>query len=390
MKYVVVFGTRPEAIKLAPVIQTLKQQSDMECIVCVTGQHREMLDQVLHIFNITPDHDLAIMQPNQDIFDITSNILNKIKRVLLKEKPDVVIVQGDTSTCMATALAAFYLKIPVAHIEAGLRTGDMYSPFPEEMNRCLVSRIAQWHFAPTQYTAENLLKEGINKNAIFVVGNTVIDALLWMVNKLEQSNCDVANEEVRAISKQEKPIILITGHRRENFGKGMENVCNAVLQLAQKHSEWLFVYPVHLNPHVQQPVNDMLGSQNNIKLIEPLEYASFVYLMDKAKLIISDSGGVQEEAPSLGKPVLVTREVTERIEAIDAGTVVLVGTGTDTIIKEVESLMRDQERYATMSRIRNPYGDGSAAKKIVQTLVAEASGEKHKEFESGTSNSRYL
>ncbi|MCH9743676.1 MAG: UDP-N-acetylglucosamine 2-epimerase (non-hydrolyzing) [Gammaproteobacteria bacterium] len=390
MKYVVVFGTRPEAIKLAPVIQTLKQQSDMECIVCVTGQHREMLDQVLHIFNITPDHDLAIMQPNQDIFDITSNILNKIKRVLLKEKPGVVIVQGDTSTCMATALAAFYLKIPVAHIEAGLRTGDMYSPFPEEMNRCLVSRIAQWHFAPTQYTAENLLKEGINKNAIFVVGNTVIDALLWMVNKLEQSNCDVANEEVRAISKQEKPIILITGHRRENFGKGMENVCNAVLQLAQKHSEWLFVYPVHLNPHVQQPVNDMLGSQNNIKLIEPLEYASFVYLMDKAKLIISDSGGVQEEAPSLGKPVLVTREVTERIEAIDAGTVVLVGTGTDTIIKEVESLMRDQERYATMSRIRNPYGDGSAAKKIVQTLVAEASGEKHKEFESGTSNSRYL
>jgi len=370
-KILSIFGTRPEAIKMAPVVHALTQHPNIQSAVCVTAQHRQMLDQVLSLFEITPDHDLNIMQVNQDLYDVTSHILNKMKSVLLQEKPDIVLVQGDTTTCFVAALAAFYQKIPIGHVEAGLRTHHLYAPFPEEANRCLVSRIASFHFPPTEGARENLLRENISDKHIIVTGNTVIDALLWMRNKVNTISdwSHIFGHTITKLINDKESIILITGHRRENFGAGFERVCLALKTLAEKHPNWHFIYPVHLNPNVQKPVNDILRNVTNFHLIAPLDYAPFVYLMDKSTLIITDSGGVQEEAPSLGKPVLVTREVTERPEGVAAGVVILVGTNTQRIIFETESLMQDKDRYIRVSRIRNPYGDGKAAERIVDCLA---------------------
>ena len=375
-KVLIVFGTRPEAIKMAPLIKELEKNQDIFDIkVCVTAQHREMLDQVLDIFDIEPDYDLDIMKPNQDLYDITSNILLKIRDVLNDFKPNIVLVHGDTATTFATTLASFYQKIDVGHVEAGLRTGNIYSPWPEEANRKLTAALAKYHFAPTKSAKENLLKEGIKEENIIVTGNTVIDALFLMLEKIEKDNNlkekilnkfqQIFNSQLSILNSQ---FILVTGHRRENFGKGFLNICNALKEIALNNPEINIIYPVHLNPNVRKPVNEILKGVKNIYLIEPLEYPEFVYLMSKSYLILTDSGGIQEEAPSLGKPVLVMRENTERPEAVDAGTVKLVGTNKEKIVKEVENLLKNKIEYDKMSKAINPYGDGKASERIINFL----------------------
>ena len=365
-KCLFVFGTRPEAIKMCHLVNVLKRQDDLEVAVCVTGQHREMLDQVLDIFNIKPDIDLDIMKPDQDLFDITIKILDLMKQVLKKENPDLVLVHGDTSTCFAASLAAFYLKIPVGHVEAGLRTNNKSSPFPEEINRQVTGRISDFHFAPTQISRDNLLRENVIHSSIIVTGNTVIDALLETVEKVNNSPSPVTKELEKALGQRD--VVLVTGHRRENHGDGFERICKALKEIALKKPDLEIVYPVHLNPNVLEPVNKHLSGIENIKLIEPLSYPDFIWLMNRSKLIITDSGGVQEEAPSLGKPVLVMRDTTERPEAVDAGTVILVGTDTEIIVSEVLDLLLNNDRYNRMSKLHNPYGDGNACKRIVSFI----------------------
>ncbi|GAB1452035.1 UDP-N-acetylglucosamine 2-epimerase (non-hydrolyzing) [Draconibacterium sp.] len=384
-KILLVFGTRPEAIKMAPLVKALQQKpDDFQTVVCVTGQHREMLDQVLRIFDITPDYDLDIMKPGQDLYEITSRVLLGMRDVLIKVKPDLVLVHGDTTTSTTTALAAFYQQIPVGHIEAGLRTHNIYSPWPEEMNRLITSRIASLNFPPTEISRQNLLSEGIEEKKMIVTGNTVIDALHWVVKKMK-SDSVIQSEIITALTGQGidsdvldswssgRRMVLITGHRRENFGDGFLNICQAIKELATKYPEVDFVYPVHLNPNVKKPVFEILGNKDenlmpNIFLISPLDYLPFVYMMSLSYLILTDSGGIQEEAPSLGKPVLVMRDTTERPEALNAGTVLLVGTDKDKIVKETMRLFNDQEHYSKMSQAINPYGDGHACERIVEFL----------------------
>ncbi|ATG15819.1 TPA: non-hydrolyzing UDP-N-acetylglucosamine 2-epimerase [Providencia alcalifaciens] len=369
MKVLTVFGTRPEAIKMAPLVHALADDADFEAKVCVTAQHREMLDQVLNLFEITPDYDLNIMKPGQDLTDITCRILEGLKAVFADFQPDVVLVHGDTATTMATSLAAFYHRIPVGHVEAGLRTGNLYSPWPEEGNRKIAGHLAQYHFAPTENSRQNLLNESIPDSHISVTGNTVIDALLWVKEKV------MGNQNMMAelagnypFIDPNKKMLLVTGHRRESFGGGFERICHALADIAQAHPDVQVVYPVHLNPNVSEPVKRILHGIDNIILISPQEYLPFVYLMNHAYLILTDSGGIQEEAPSLGKPVLVMRDTTERPEAVDAGTVRLVGTDTQTIVNEVNRLLTDEAEYHEMSRAHNPYGDGHACQRILAAL----------------------
>ena len=374
-----VFGTRPEAIKMAPLVKAFeKHPQDFNTLVCVTGQHREMLDQVLHLFDIAPDYDLNIMKQGQDLYDVTARVLVGMRDVLKEAKPDVVLVHGDTTTSTAAALAAFYQQIPVGHIEAGLRTHDIYSPWPEEMNRQITGRIATYHFAPTPLAQENLLKENILPQNITVTGNTVIDALYAVVEKIQQdqSLSGELTERLQAAgydplrTGQGRRIVLITGHRRENFGEGFRNICRAIKTLSKKYPEVDFVYPMHLNPNVRRPIAEVFGQQHgaNLFFIEPLEYLEFVFLMEKSTLVLTDSGGIQEEAPGLGKPVLVMRDTTERPEALTAGTVRLVGTDYDRITSEVSRLLDDKAYYESMSRAVNPYGDGLACGRIVARL----------------------
>jgi UDP-N-acetylglucosamine 2-epimerase (non-hydrolysing) len=360
-----ILGTRPEAIKLAPLILMLKERSEFEVNVCATGQHKEMLYQALDLFDIKVDEDLQLMKPNQDIMALNANALIHISDYLKRVNPDIVIVQGDTTTVFAAALASFYNKIPVAHIEAGLRTFDKYSPFPEEMNRVLTSRLTTLHFAPTELAKQNLLKEGINSSDVFVTGNTVIDALFLIKDKIQSGLISEPHWVKNLLSNQ---VILITGHRRENFGSGIKSICNAIVELSKKYPDFVFIYPVHLNPNIQEPVKSMLSAQKNISLIEPLDYVSFVALMNKCYLILTDSGGIQEEAPSLGKPVLVMRENSERPEAITAGTARLVGTDKQTIVEEVSKLIEDEFEYNSMAKSINPYGDGNACERIISVL----------------------
>lgn len=359
-----VFGTRPEAIKLCPlIIEFKKSEQDFKVIVCVTAQHREMLDQILRVFNIEPDHDLNIMKDNQSLFQITSTALQEVGKVINSEKPDWVFIQGDTATTFASSLAAYYCKVPIAHVEAGLRTYNKYSPFPEEINRRLTTHLSDLHLAPTETNKNNLIREGIQKENIYITGNTVIDALLWVRNKLNTENrifSDLSEIDFK------KKIILVTGHRRENFGQGFINICEALKEIATRYNDVELVYPVHLNPNVKKPVMNILSGISNIKLLAPLEYEPFVYLMDKSYFIISDSGGVQEEAPSLGKPLLVTRDTTERPEAVKQGSVKLVGTNKEIIIEAASSLLNDREQYLRMSEVKNIYGDGTASKRIVR------------------------
>jgi len=376
-KVLLVFGTRPEAIKMAPLVLAFQEHSqEIEVKVCVTAQHREMLDQVLHIFDIVPDFDLNIMKPGQDLYDVTSNILLGMKEVLTQYQPDVVFVHGDTTTTISTAMSAFYQKIPVAHVEAGLRTGDIYSPWPEEANRKLTSQITKYHLAPTDTSKKNLLKENVDKDDIYVTGNTVIDALFWVLEKIEKNESlksslsETIRSEFSAFGNEER-LVLITGHRRENFGQGFLDICSAIKILAEEHPDVNFVYPVHLNPNVQKPVLKLLSDISNVYLITPLEYEPFVYLMSQAYLILTDSGGIQEEAPSLGKPVLVMRDTTERPEAVEAGTVKLVGTNPSIIINEVNKLLKDESLYESMSQAHNPYGDGKSCQKIVNLIIKE-------------------
>jgi len=368
-KVLLIFGTRPEAIKMAPLVKAFEKEASMEIKVCVTAQHREMLDQVLEIFEITPDFDLNIMKAGQDLFDVTANVLLGLKDVLNVFNPDLVLVHGDTTTTSASALAAFYHKIKVGHVEAGLRTGDIYSPWPEEANRQITGVLANYHFAPTSTSQDNLLKENKKYSDIIVTGNTVIDALFLALDKIE--NNSVLKEQIIASLNaqyqmdENRKLILVTGHRRENFGQGFINICQALKTLAMDNADVDIVYPVHLNPNVQQPVKEILSDVSNIFLIEPLQYENFIYMMSRAYFIITDSGGVQEEAPSLGKPVLVMRDTTERPEAIEAGTVKLVGTNANTIIDEAQILLDDKAAYEKMSRAHNPYGDGKACERIV-------------------------
>lgn len=373
MKVLTIFGTRPEAIKLAPVIKCLEEEPDrFESIVCVTGQHREMLDQALTIFGIVPDYDLKIMNANQSLHGIISKALEGIKNVLERENPSIVVVQGDTTTTFAGSLAAYYAKVPIAHIEAGLRTHDKYRPFPEEINRRLTSQIADVHFAPTEWAKDNLLKENIDQKKIFITGNTVIDALFMMTKRQEdlreQSRLQSILGKNGVYLNRERRVILVTGHRRENFGEGFENICSALKEIASLYKDIDIVFPVHLNPNVQGPVNKILGGIGNVYLIKPLDYEPFIYLMSNSYLILTDSGGVQEEAPSLGKPVLVMRNSTERPEGVKAGTIRLVGTNKEKIIGETIKLLNDDKFYLKMSRAHNPYGDGMASKRIVQKL----------------------
>lgn len=366
-----VIGTRPEAIKLAPLVLAATTDRRTTPIVVATGQHREMLKQVLDLFRIVPDRDLAVMQPGQDLFDVTSKVLIGMRDAIRELAPDVVVVQGDTTSCFVGALAAFYEHVPVAHVEAGLRTHDLTSPFPEEGNRQLTSRLAHFHFPPTDGAAQHLIREGISTDRILVTGNTVIDALLWVrerISAAQDARIDALRAQIPAL-QGDQDMILITGHRRESFGAGFESLCSAIAELAQSNTTWRFVYPVHLNPNVREPVNRLLGSLPNVDLIEPQEYAPFVWLMDRARFILTDSGGVQEEAPSLGKPVLVMREKTERPEAVEAGTVRLVGTDRTRIVSEAQRLIDDPEHYNSMSRAHNPYGDGQACQRIVDALV---------------------
>ena len=381
-KVLLVFGTRPEAIKMAPLVMELQKQKErIETVVCVTGQHREMLDQVLVIFDIKPDYDLNIMKRGQDLYDVTARVLTGMREVLKEIKPDIVLVHGDTTTSTAAALAAFYQQIPVGHVEAGLRTHNIYSPWPEEMNRLLTGRLATYHFSPTPLSRNNLIKESINDRNIIVTGNTVIDALYWVVDKIK-NNKELDNELESVLSKagydvnrldNGKKLVLITGHRRENFGDGFINMCTAIKDLTIKHPNVDFVYPMHLNPNVRKPIHEVFGEDlsglKNMFFIEPLEYLSFVYLMEKSSIVLTDSGGIQEEAPGLGKPVLVMRDTTERPEALNAGTVKLVGTDYNKIVNEVSSLIDDKAAYEKMSKAVNPYGDGLACGRIVNALL---------------------
>ena len=373
-KILIVFGTRPEAIKMAPLVKAFQNSTDaFETKICVTAQHREMLDQVLELFEITPDYDLDIMKTGQDLYDVTSNVLLGMKPALADFKPDVVFVHGDTSTTFAAALASFYQQIQVAHIEAGLRTGNIYSPWPEEANRQLTTQITAYHFAPTMTSRKNLLKENVNERCIEVTGNTVIDALFLALEKIK-NNKQLEAQIIQQLSiknyklQNDKKVILVTGHRRENHGQGFINICTALKEIALTNPDIDIVYPVHLNPNVQKPVKELLNGIDNVYLIEPLQYEQFIYMMDKSYFIITDSGGVQEEAPSLGKPVLVMRDTTERPEALDAGTVKLVGTNTAIIIKEAQILIDDKVAYEQMSRASNPYGDGHACEKVIKFL----------------------
>jgi len=372
-KILIVFGTRPEAIKMAPLVKEFeKHTNDFQTKVCVTAQHREMLDQVLELFEIIPDYDLDIMKPGQDLYDVTCNVLLGLKPVLNDFNPDVVFVHGDTTTTFATSMAAFYQKIKVAHIEAGLRTGNIYSPWPEEANRQLTTQITAYHFAPTSTSKENLRKENVDDKAIAVTGNTVIDALFLALDKIK-SNQALENEIVTKLKSlypfnPERKTILVTGHRRENHGQGFINICEALQSIAEQNNDIDIVYPVHLNPNVQKPVKEILSNISNVHLIEPLQYESFIYLMYKSNFIITDSGGVQEEAPSLGKPVLVMRDTTERPEALEAGTVKLVGTNKDKIIEESQKLLHIKAEFDKMSKAHNPYGDGNACERIIEIL----------------------
>ena len=369
-KILLVLGTRPEVIKLAPLISILKNKTFCEVRVCVTAQHRTMLDQALKIFNIQPDYDLNLMKPGQDLTDITSGVLLGLRNILRNWRPDWLVVQGDTSTTFATSLAGFYEKINIGHVEAGLRTGNIYSPWPEEMNRRLTSSLSTLHFSPTQWAKQNLINANIPEDKIHVTGNTVIDALLQMSEKIKRDATlnDSLKEKFSFLDLQKK-LILVTSHRRENFGEGFENICQALKKLSQR-TNLQIIYPVHLNPNVTEPVNRILGAIDNIYLIEPLDYLSFIYLMNISTLILTDSGGVQEEAPSLGKPVLVMRDTTERPEGVEAGTVKLVGTLTDVIVEETILLLEDDTRYEKIARTHNPYGDGKAAEKIARVLLS--------------------
>ncbi|AAQ65363.1 UDP-N-acetylglucosamine 2-epimerase [Porphyromonas gingivalis W83] len=381
-KVMLVFGTRPEAIKMAPLVKEFQARaSEFDTIVCVTGQHREMLKQVLELFDIKPDYDLEIMKEGQDLYDVTTRVLLGMREVLKKTKPDVVLVHGDTTTSTAAALAAFYQQIPVGHVEAGLRTHNIYSPWPEEMNRQLTGRMATYHFAPTELSRDNLLAEGIATDRIFITGNTVIDALQQVVTRVK-GNADLRNQVSRKllqfgydVNRLEagRRLVLITGHRRENFGEGFLNICRAIQTLSKRFPEVDFVYPMHLNPNVRKPIReifgDNLGGLDNLFFIEPLEYLQFVTLMDRSSIVLTDSGGIQEEAPGLGKPVLVMRDTTERPEAVKAGTVKLVGTDYNQIVDNVEKLLTDNAAYAEMSRANNPYGDGKACSYIADALT---------------------
>ena len=376
-KILIVFGTRPEAIKMAPLIKEFeKYENDFEVKVCVTAQHRSMLDQVLDIFDIHVDFDLNIMKHNQDLYDVTSKVLLKMRNVLREINPELVIVQGDTTTTFATSLASFYEKIPIGHVEAGLRTGNMYSPWPEEMNRKLTSCIARYHFPPTETSKKNLIEEGVDPQSLFVTGNTVIDALFMVIEKIKndkklaKSIKEEINQKGYSVSNG-KNLILVTGHRRENFGEGFINICEALREIAIKYKDFDILYPVHLNPNVQKPVYKILSDLKNVFLIEPIDYLPFVYLMSNSYIIITDSGGVQEEAPSLGKPVLVMRDTTERPEAVDAGTVKIVGTDKGKIVKETGLLIENHKIYNEMSIAHNPYGDGKACQRILKTLKSE-------------------
>ena len=376
-----VFGTRPEAIKMCPLVKEFqKYPNDFRTIVCVTGQHREMLDQVLQIFDVTPDYDLNIMKQGQDLYDVTSRVLLGMRDVLKQEQPDVVFVHGDTTTSTAAAIAAFYQQIPVAHVEAGLRTHNIYSPWPEEMNRQITSRIAAYNYAPTPLSRQNLLQENVSNDTITVTGNTVIDALYMVVDKIKNDqqlgkqlaqNICIAGYDVNRLN-HDKKMVLITGHRRENFGDGFINMCTAIKDLTKKYPDVDFIYPMHLNPNVRKPIHEVFGEDlndlGNMFFIEPLEYLNFVYLMEKCTIVLTDSGGIQEEAPGLGKPVLVMRDTTERPEAVDAGTVKLVGTNYQKIVDNVSQLLDNLEYYNTMSKAVNPYGDGKACERIVNQL----------------------
>lgn len=380
-KIMLVFGTRPEAIKMAPLVKDLQKDTErFKTIVCVTGQHREMLDQVLHLFEITPDYDLNIMKQGQDLYDVTARVLTGMRDVLKEAQPDVVLVHGDTTTSTAAALAAFYQQIPVGHVEAGLRTHNIYNPWPEEINRQITGRIATYHFAPTPLSRQNLLVEGVKEEQIMVTGNTVIDALYMVVDKIKRDKS--LDTELEVLLKNAgydvnrlangKKLVLITGHRRENFGDGFIHMCTAIKDLTQKYPDVDFVYPMHLNPNVRKPIHEVFGEDlsnlGNMFFIEPLEYLSFVYLMEKSTIVLTDSGGIQEEAPGLGKPVLVMRDTTERPEALEAGTVKLVGTNYGRIVREVSALIEEQDYYDLMSKAVNPYGDGKACKRIIETL----------------------
>lgn len=369
MKILTVFGTRPEAIKMAPLVNQLRENPQIISKVCVTGQHREMLDQVLSLFEIEPDYDLNIMKESQTLQGITTSIIEKLTPVLEEFKPHYILVHGDTTTTFAASLAAFYQKIPVGHVEAGLRTQNIYSPWPEEANRCLTSMLTSLHFAPTETAKNNLIAENKKPEGIIITGNTVIDALLIVTEKLKSPTLKTQMEECFPFTKNDKKIILITAHRRENHGDGIKNIGLAILELAQKYTKFEFVLPLHLNPNVRRPLLEMLSGIENVHLIEPQEYLPFVYLMSCSHIILSDSGGVQEEAPSLGKPVLVMRDTTERPEAVAAGTVKLVGSDTDTIVKEFSLLVDNPYLYEKMSMAKNPYGDGMASHRIVETLL---------------------
>lgn len=369
-KILTVFGTRPEAIKMAPLVHHLLADKRFDAKLCVTAQHREMLDQVLDLFEIEPDFDLKIMKPKQTLNDVTASILTGLKSILEEFKPDIVLVHGDTATTFAASLAAYYQKIKIGHVEAGLRTGNIYSPWPEEANRKLTAAITNFHFAPTLSAKNNLLKEGIPKENILITGNTVIDALFWIKKKLKTNQS--LNKSLAANFKflaPDKKLILVTGHRRESFGAGFERICGALRQIAIKHPEVQILYPVHLNPNVQKPVNRLLKDIDNIFLIDPQQYLAFCYLMDRAFIILTDSGGIQEEAPSLGKPVLVMRETTERPESIKAGTSILVGTNKEMIIDQVDILLNNRAKYNKISRAHNPFGDGNAVQKIINFLI---------------------
>ncbi|SOC02071.1 UDP-N-acetylglucosamine 2-epimerase (non-hydrolysing) [Alloalcanivorax xenomutans] len=363
-----IFGTRPEAIKMAPVVKQLDADPRFDSRLCVTAQHREMLDQVLNLFELTPDHDLNIMAPGQDLYDITSRILVGLRDVLKEEKPDMVLVHGDTTTTLAASLAAFYQQIPIGHVEAGLRTGNLMSPWPEEANRKLTGNLARLHFAPTNTARDALLAEGVSEDIIKVTGNTVIDALLWVKARIENDTGLRADLKGQLPYGTERPLVLITGHRRESFGGGFERICQAIAKLAGEHQDKEFVYPVHLNPNVQEPVNRLLKGHGNVHLIPPQDYLPFVWLMMNARLILTDSGGIQEEAPSLGKPVLVMRDTTERPDAVSAGTVKLVGTQSENIFNEAHRLLTDEDAWQAMSRAHNPYGDGTTAAQIADHI----------------------
>ncbi|GHV88623.1 UDP-N-acetyl glucosamine 2-epimerase [Spirochaetia bacterium] len=367
-RILLIFGTRPEAIKMALLVKLFKQETCFTTKVCVTAQHRQMLDQVLDFFDIRPDYDLDLMRPNQDLFSLTSEIISKLKPILIDYHPDFVFVHGDTTTSTCAALASFYAGCKICHVEAGLRTNNKFAPYPEEMNRQLTGRLADLHFSPTNAAKENLIKENIQSDTIFVTGNTVIDALLYSVDKLNKENDTIIFDNIESVCDPGKDIILVTGHRRENFGDGFVNICQALRTIAENDAKIQIIYPVHFNPNVRKPVLDILGGIDNIQLIDPLDYPSFVWLMNKSKLIITDSGGVQEEAPSLGKPVLVMRETTERPEAVKAGTVILVGTDKDKIISKTLELLNNEKLYESMSAINNPYGDGTACQQIINIM----------------------